>query len=733
MSSNNIGPNIITSTLAFALDPSVSSGFIKTPKQIDSCVTWFDADDLSTITTESSSRNVRYWADKSTSNISLTGGGLTLANEPLSVLGGLNGRNTMRFDGGDYIYGPFNTSYTEFTIFLVMRGDITTTNYQYPFSINNGTNTNNFHFDINDPDGSAFARTLWVYWNSGGSPYSVLPLTSPNTTSDFLQGSPTLLTFSHTNAGGGSNIIYVNGRQRTDQSNSGTQTITIGGSGFNLYMGANSTGPGGPYYGDIGELIIYSRQLSATERSQVQNYLANKWRIPLLQATATNVDLVNRKLLTVGSNNVPVIDKCYRLNPADALGSPKSSNFFATDPTTYLSNIISTTITMEAWVKPNSFSFGGTNTDIGAIMICGGNFYLSLDGNGKFNAFMYGSSGNTSAHQPSNTSVTRHAWNHVVWTYDGAYIRWYLNGVLDKTSSSTFTIGSISVGSYLGIGAESNSTYGRMLDGYVAGCKIYGKALSAAEVLQNYEQIKTEFATLPNIVSNNIRCYYDADIYSSYIGSGTSFVDVSGNGYNATINNAPTFVSPEPKSFLLNGSTQDITLPSNFNSGLTSGTWEFWVNCASLPASSGVYQQLYIQEASVWLGLYNVSGVIFFGSDLNNGSGWFDGNGGNTTGAKTTSTLSANTWYHVAYSWDGSTIRIYLNGNLESTTSTLQASNGRQNVTTLGTGTTPRLIGSRSGSAYFNGKISMFRNYNIALSASEVLQNYNATKFRFGK
>ena len=730
MSTVNLGNNIVRTNLAFDLDPTISAGVIKTPKQISNCITWFDADDLSTITTEAGSRNIRYWIDKSTSNIVLTGGGLTLANEPLSVLGGLNGRNTVRFDGGDYIYGSFNTSYTEFTIFLVMRGDINNTSYQYPFSINNNTNTTNaFYFDVNDPDGGSATKTLWVYWNSGGSPRSILPLTSPNTSSDFLQGSPTLLTFSHTNGGSGTNTIYVNGRARTDQSNTGTQTITIGGSGFYLFMGARTTTIAGPYYGDIGELIIYSRQLSDTERTQVHNYLSNKWRMPLLQATSTNRDLIYNKLLTCYNNNIPVIDKSYRVNPANATGSPLQSNFYLTD-VSYMSSVISNTITLEAWVKPNSFTFAGNATDLGAIMIANSNFYLSLDGNGKFNAFMYGSNASTVSHQPSTTSVTRHAWNHVVWTYDGAYIRWYLNGVLDKTSSSTFTIGNINLTQNLGIGSEGAATYGRMLDGYVSGCKIYGRALSSAEVSQNYEQTKTTYSNLPNIISNNIICFYDADIYSSYIGSGTSFVDVSGNGYNATINNAPTFVSPEPKTFILNGSTQDMTLSSNFNSGLTSGTWEFWVNCASLPSSA--IQQLYIQEACVWLALYNTSGVTFFGSDLNNGSGWFDNNGGFTTGARTTSSLSANTWYHVTYSWDGSTIRVYLNGNLESTTSTLQAANGRQNVTTLGTGTTPRSIGSRSGS-YFNGKISMFRNYNISLSAAQVLQNYNATKYRFGK
>jgi hypothetical protein len=728
MSTINSGPSTVTSALAFALDPSVSAGFIKTPKQITDCITWFDADDLSTITTESGSRNVRYWADKSGRNLVLTGGGLALANEPLSVLGGLNGRNTVRCDGGDYLSCAFTTTYTEFTIFYVFKGDESYNSRNHILSINNGSfssGNNNFELNVNDNYGSAY-QTMWVYWNGGGSPSSVIGLTSPNTKSDFLQGSPTLFTFSHTNAGSGTNTIYVNGRARSDQVNSSTQTITIGGGSHTLYLGVQIVPVSLPFKGDICEVIIYGRQLSATERSQVHNYLSNKWRIPLLQTTLTNRDLIFGKVATCQNNNIPVVDKSYRLNPANATGSPLQSNFYFADPVSWMSSIITTSITLEAWVKPNSFTFyGSPGNDLGTIMIANSNFYLSIDGNGKFNFYLVGSITSTVSHLPSTTSVTRYAWNHVAITYDGAYVRWYLNGVLDKISSSTYILGTITLTNNLGIGSEGAATFGRNLDGYVAGCKIYGKALSASEISRNYESSKTEFSTLPNMISNNVRCYYDADIYSSYIGSGTSLIDLSGGGYTATINNAPTFVSPEPKAFILNGSTQDITLPSNFNNGITSGTWEFWVNCASLPATSGGIQQLYIQEACVWLAIYNISGVIFFGSDLNNGSGWFDGNGGWNTGARTTSTLSANTWYHVTYSWDGSTIRIYLNGNLESTTST-----GSVNI--LGAGSTPRSIGSRSGS-YFNGKFSMFRNYNISLTTNQVLQNYNATKFRFGK
>ncbi len=185
-------------------------------------------------------------------------------------------------------------------------------------------------------------------------------------------------------------------------------------------------------------------------------------------------------------------------------------------------------------------------------------------------------------------------------------------------------------------------------------------------------------------------------------------------------------------SYEFNGSNSYINLDVNIQSGYTSASYEFWCKPTSLPGS-GAYNQLYIQEASTWIGLYN-SGYVFFGIDLNNGSGWFDNNGGANTGARTTSALSANAIYCVTYSWDGSNVRVYLNGKIEATASTLQAANGRQNVTQLGPGTTSRNIGSRySGSGnQWAGSIYSIKFYNKALSSDEVFQNFIALRGRFG-
>jgi hypothetical protein len=179
------------------------------------------------------------------------------------------------------------------------------------------------------------------------------------------------------------------------------------------------------------------------------------------------------------------------------------------------------------------------------------------------------------------------------------------------------------------------------------------------------------------------------------------------------------------------GTNDYVNLATNFQSGFTQASYEFVCKPTSLP--SATYHQLYIQEASTWIALYNYGGITFFGIDLNNGSGWFDNNGGYNTGARTTATLTANQYYHVVYSWNGASVNVYLNGTLQATASTLQAANGRQNVTTLGAGTTSRNIGSRYSGAGNNwvGSIDVVKFYNTALTTSEVQQNYQQYKTRF--
>jgi hypothetical protein len=185
-------------------------------------------------------------------------------------------------------------------------------------------------------------------------------------------------------------------------------------------------------------------------------------------------------------------------------------------------------------------------------------------------------------------------------------------------------------------------------------------------------------------------------------------------------------------SLSFDGTDDYLDLNSNIQSGFTAATYEFFCRPTSLPGS-GNYVQLYIQESSTWIALYNVGFGAFFGIDLNNGSGWFDNNGGSNTGARTNDPLVANTWYHVVFSWESGVVRCYLNGALQSTVSTAQAANGRQNVMSLGSGTTSRNIGSRynGGGNNWVGNIAVVNFHNRGLTAAEVLNNYTELRKRF--
>ena len=86
------------------------------------------------------------------------------------------------------------------------------------------------------------------------------------------------------------------------------------------------------------------------------------------------------------------------------------------------------------------------------------------------------------------------------------------------------------------------------------------------------------------------------------------------------------------------------------------------------------------------------------------------------------SAIVANTWYHVVGTYDGTTARIYLNGEAV-------ASGSR----TAGSNSVPFRIGaSPRGANYNNGDIARAFIYSRALSASEIQQNYIALKGRFG-
>tara|TARA_B100000427_G_scaffold320713_1_gene320371 strand:- start:172 stop:915 length:744 start_codon:yes stop_codon:yes gene_type:complete len=240
----------------------------------------------------------------------------------------------------------------------------------------------------------------------------------------------------------------------------------------------------------------------------------------------------------------------------------------------------------------------------------------------------------------------------------------------------------------------------------------------------------------PRIITDNLLLCLDAGNTKSYPGSGATWTDLSGNGYNGTIDGA-TF---NTNLFDFDGTNDNIKVPYTGDSaiintlfdGSNNLTIEFWFNADDLPANGGDSQY-----SQVLWGGGGERFFVLFGDSLDdkevgvrtNMGSWISpvGSGANS--------IDNNTWYNVIITYDSSSgFVLYLNGDQKSTSSTTGTiTNGTHD-------TSNRLIGclsdNTSSSAlldrFFDGKISICRIYDTVLTAAEVKQNFDAHKGRFG-
>ena len=99
----------------------------------------------------------------------------------------------------------------------------------------------------------------------------------------------------------------------------------------------------------------------------------------------------------------------------------------------------------------------------------------------------------------SAAAVTIGEWNHAAVTYSnlstasGVSAKLYLNGVeIDSFSGATIDIASMATSSFL-IGKPYSTSLGRRYNGQVAAVKVYNRALTAAEIKQNFNALRGRF------------------------------------------------------------------------------------------------------------------------------------------------------------------------------------------------------------------------------------------------
>lgn len=229
-----------------------------------------------------------------------------------------------------------------------------------------------------------------------------------------------------------------------------------------------------------------------------------------------------------------------------------------------------------------------------------------------------------------------------------------------------------------------------------------------------------------NVATNGLVLSLDAANQKSYISGSNTWYDLSGNRNSGSLVNGPTFDSANNGAVVFDGTDDYVTISHNSSQNLTSqGTISVWINPAVLVQGSyagliakcsggGANEQAYL------LSWRQIADAMF---------GFIcDGNGNNNEIYASLPTV-ANVWYNIVFTWNGSKLRVYTNSVLTAEVDQTINSQILNTDITIG-GYTYK--GDGGGAEYFNGDISGVLLYNRGLTKSEVEQNYNAQKSRFG-
>jgi hypothetical protein len=214
----------------------------------------------------------------------------------------------------------------------------------------------------------------------------------------------------------------------------------------------------------------------------------------------------------------------------------------------------------------------------------------------------------------------------------------------------------------------------------------------------------------PNIVADGLVMYLDAGSPNSYRPDfGTTWKDMSGFNNSGSLTNGPTYSTDNGGSIVFDGVNDWVNTPLNIDAN--PNTICAWCYPTAVTSTNGY--GIVLTDNTNWDKGFEI-----------NGSLWQIHTGNNliSTGV----TAFANIWQYGCISYTNTSMNFYLNGLMvwsggsPGATAGSNVEIGRANYS------------GGNGSRFFVGKISNVSIYNRALSESEILQNYNAQKSRFG-
>lgn len=337
-------------------------------------------------------------------------------------------------------------------------------------------------------------------------------------------------------------------------------------------------------------------------------------------------------------------------------------------------------ISVAAWAKLSTADISGSE-----IISLGDHFMLRLDEAGTVKGIMY--DGSTWQAVSASGTYAGTGWHHfaAVFDDDNNTFKLYIDGSLAATASITASINYSGLGSNTVIGRHGNSNTNMDFTGVIDDVRVYNYALTAAEVENLYGFVG----------------YWKLNQTS-----GTTATDSTPVADNGTVTGTPHWSTDcgGMGVFDFDGSTNYVSVASSSTFQPTESiTIAAWIKGDAWTTSSET--NAILRKGQVGPNNYNLCvpnghvSLCLDVSDLN--------------GVQSSTVLSTGRWYHVAATWDGATVKIYIDGVLDTSAS---------RSGTLNVDTRPVYIGGRSGADFFNGMIRDVRLYNRALSASEIQQ-----------
>ena len=215
---------------------------------------------------------------------------------------------------------------------------------------------------------------------------------------------------------------------------------------------------------------------------------------------------------------------------------------------------------------------------------------------------------------------------------------------------------------------------------------------------------------IPAVIQAGLSIYLDADVSSSYPGTGTTWTDLSGNSRNGTLINGPTFNSG---AIVFDGTNDYVQCSGSLVT--SAATFITWLKRNGTQSS---YDGIFFSRGT------NTTGLGIGPASNSIGYTWNDA--GSTYDWGSGLIIPDATWCMVALTVTSTSAIAYLCQSSGITTSTNTVSHASTTLNDI------KIAQDDFGGRFFNGSISVALLYNRALSASEITTTFNLFKNRYG-